>query len=416
MKMESRSHITLSELQRHVKEVLTEQFEAPLWVSAELSELKVNYSGHCYMELIEKGRGSANGVPTAQARAVIWRSNYPRIAGTFEATTGQKLTAGLRILAQVLVTYHELYGFSLQIIDIDPAYTLGDMEQQRLETIARLEEEGVWDMNRELAMPLLVQRIALISSAQAAGYQDFCKELARTDYAYRLTLFDAYMQGAAAEESILAALNEVAARQEEFDVVVIVRGGGSVSDLNCFNAYRLCSHIAQFPLPVLTGIGHDKDQSVADMVAHTPLKTPTAVAGWLNERMERIEGWLEGAAQQLHDAVIARMRDEELQLEQLGSELSRRSVERMVGERLRLEQLQRRLPELLEERFKREVERLEGAREAVESRSPERILQLGFAIVRAEGKALKRLDEIQAANRLEIEVAEGKIEIEHSTR
>lgn len=416
MKMEPRSHITLSELQRHVKEVLTEQFEAPLWVSAELSELKVNYSGHCYMELIEKGRGSANGVPTAQARAVIWRSNYPRIAGTFEATTGQKLTAGLRILAQVLVTYHELYGFSLQIIDIDPAYTLGDMEQQRLETIARLEEEGVWDMNRELEMPLLVQRIALISSAQAAGYQDFCKELSRTDYAYRLTLFDAYMQGAAAEESILAALNEVAARQEEFDVVVIVRGGGSVSDLNCFNAYRLCSHIAQFPLPVLTGIGHDKDQSVADMVAHTPLKTPTAVAGWLNERMERIEGWLEGAAQQLHDAVIARMRDEELQLEQLGSELSRRSVERMVGERLRLEQLQRRLPELLEERFKREVERLEGAREAVESRSPERILQLGFAIVRAEGKALKRLDEIQTANRLEIEVAEGKIEIEHSTR
>ena len=295
--MTESQHITLRELQRRVKSALEGQFALPLWVSAEISEIKVNYSGHCYLELVEKG--GDNGVPTAQARAVVWRSNYPRIAGYFEAETGQRLAAGIKILAKALVTYHELYGFSLQITDIDPSYTLGDMERQRQQTIAQLQQEGVWDMNREAPMPAVVQRVAIVSSANAAGYQDFCKELARSPYRFELTLFDAFMQGEAAEESIIEALCNVAARPEKFDAVVLIRGGGSRSDLNCFNAYRLCAHVAQFPLPVVTGIGHDKDTSVADMVAHTALKTPTAVAGWLVERMAETDGWLDCAA--LHD-------------------------------------------------------------------------------------------------------------------
>ena len=202
--MTESQHITLRELQRRVKSALEGQFALPLWVSAEISEIKVNYSGHCYLELVEKG--GDNGVPTAQARAVVWRSNYPRIAGYFEAETGQRLAAGIRILAKVLVTYHELYGFSLQITDIDPSYTLGDMERQRQQPIAQLQQDGVWDMNREAPMPAIVQRIAVVSSANAAGYQDFCKELEKSPYRFTLTLFDAFMQGAAAEESIVEAL------------------------------------------------------------------------------------------------------------------------------------------------------------------------------------------------------------------
>ena len=312
-------HITLGELQRLVRQVLEERFALPLWVSAEIADLKVNYSGHCYLELVEKG--GANGVPTAQARAVIWRSHYPRIAGYFEAETGQRLGAGMQILAKVLVSYHELYGFSLQITDLDPAYTLGEMERQRQQTIAQLQSDGVWEMNRQVPLPAIVQRIAVVSSAQAAGYQDFCKELAKSPYHFRLTLFDAFMQGAAAEESIIGALCAVAARAEEFDAVVLIRGGGSRSDLNCFNAYRLCAHIAQFPLPVLTGIGHDKDVSVADMVAHLALKTPTAVAAWLVERMAEADARLDNAALQLHDATTALLHGAAVRLERLAGDL-----------------------------------------------------------------------------------------------
>ena len=327
--MDPERHITLRELQRLVRQTLDERFALPLWVSAEISEIKVNYSGHCYLELVEKG--GDNGVPTAQARAVIWRSNYPRIAGYFEAETGQRLEAGIRILARVLVNYHELYGFSLQITDIDPSYSLGDMERQRQMTIAQLQRDGVWEMNREQPMPPIVQRVAIVSSANAAGYQDFCKELGKSPYRFHLTLFDAFMQGAAAEESIIGALCSVAERLGEFDAVVLIRGGGSRSDLNCFNAYRLCAHVAQFPLPVITGIGHDKDTSVADLVAHTALKTPTAVAGWLVERMAGVEAELDRAALQLHEATTALLHGSEVRLERLAAE-QRETVDIVGGE------------------------------------------------------------------------------------
>ena len=405
--MTESQHITLRELQRRVKSALEGQFALPLWVSAEISEIKVNYSGHCYLELVEKG--GDNGVPTAQARAVVWRSNYPRIAGYFEAETGQRLAAGIRILAKVLVTYHELYGFSLQITDIDPSYTLGDMERQRQQTIAQLQQDGVWDMNREAPMPAIVQRIAVVSSANAAGYQDFCKELEKSPYRFTLTLFDAFMQGAAAEESIVTALCAVAERMDEFDAVVLIRGGGSASDLNCFNAYRLCAHVAQFPLPILTGIGHDKDTSVADMVAHTALKTPTAVAGWLVERMTQTEGWLDYAALQLHDATKAAMHASEVRLERLTSDLRQMSGDLLTRQRLRAEHLSALLPEAVRNFLARQATRLDNAAELIAGRSPERILRLGFAVVRTGGKAVVSARGIRKGDALEIEVADGTI-------
>ncbi|WP_064975317.1 exodeoxyribonuclease VII large subunit [Alistipes provencensis] len=405
--MAESQYITLRELQRRVKSALEGQFALPVWVSAEISEIKVNYSGHCYLELVEKG--GDNGVPTAQARAVVWRSHYPRISGYFEAETGQRLAAGIKILAKVLVSYHELYGFSLQITDIDPSYTLGDMERQRQQTIAQLQQDGVWDMNREVPMPTVVQRIAIVSSANAAGYQDFCKELGKSPYRFELTLFDAFMQGAAAEESIVEALCNVATNLEKFDAVVLIRGGGSRSDLNCFNAYRLCAHVAQFPLPVVTGIGHDKDTSVADMVAHTALKTPTAVAGWLVERMTEVDGWLDYAALQLHDTTTAAMHASEVRLERLSGEVRRLSGELLTRQSLRLEHFTELLPDAARDFLTRQTTRLENAAELIAGRSPERILRLGFAVVRSGGKAVTSAAAVAAGERIEIEVSDGKI-------
>lgn len=405
--MNAKAPLTLRELQRLVRQTLDERFALPMWVSAEIAEIKVNYSGHCYLELIEKG--GDNGVPTAQARAVMWRTNYPRIAALFEADTGRRLAAGIRILAKVLVGYHELYGFSLQILDIDPSYTLGDMARQRQQTIARLQLEGVWEMNRETPLPAIVQRIAVVSSANAAGYQDFCKELEKSPYRFSLTLFDAFMQGEAAEESIVAALCRIAERADAFDAAVLIRGGGSRSDLNCFDAYRLCTHIAQFPLPVITGIGHDKDTSVADMVAHTALKTPTAVAGRLVERMAAAEGWLDQAALQLHDATTAAMHASEVRLERLAGEIRRRSGDFLTRQTLRLEHAATLLPEAARDLLARQNVRIANAAELIAGRSPERILRLGFAVLRAGGRAVTSATSVAAGDPVEIEVADGTI-------
>lgn len=408
--MNETQHITLRELQRRVKSALEGQFALPLWVSAEISDLKVNYSGHCYLELVEKG--GDNGVPTAQARAVIWRSQYPRVAAYFEAETGQRLAPGLKILAKVLVTYHELYGFSLQITDIDPSFTLGDLERQRQQTIAQLQQDGVWEMNREVAMPAVVQRVAIVSSANAAGYQDFCKELAKSPYRFETVLFDAFMQGEAAEQSIIDALCRVADRMEEFDAVVMIRGGGSRSDLNCFNAYRLCSYVAQFPLPVITGIGHDKDTSVADMVAHTALKTPTAVAGWLVERMTGIEGWLDNAALQLHDGVLRLTRAQQLRLEELAGDLRHLPAGLIRQRRLELESRSEAFRQAVGVFLRQEQQRMATAAELVDSRSPRHILRMGFAVVRSHGAAIRSTEQVRVGERLEVEVADGRFQAE----
>ena len=406
--MEQRNHITLSELQRRIKLSVEEAFPLPLWVGAEISELKVNYSGHCYLELVEKG--DSDGVPKAQARATIWRSRYPQIAAAFLSATGQQLAAGTKILARVTVGYHEIYGFSLNITDIDPSYTLGDMELRRQQTIARLRDEGVWDMNRELELPPLVQRLAVVSSANAAGYQDFCNELRAGGYAFRVTLFDAVMQGAAAEDSIAAALERVAAAADDFDAVVIIRGGGSASDLNCFNAYRLAAHVAQFPLPVLTGIGHDKDVSVTDMVARTPLKTPTAVAAWLTDRMMQAEAAVERAAIQLGDTVAAAMRRHEVLLERTAGELRRLSSEFTSRRRTSLDSTRQMLGMLTSNIFERERMRLDSVGELTESRSPKRIMKLGFSVVRAGGRAVMSAAEVASGSEIAVELYDGRID------
>lgn len=295
--------LILSELNGLVKKAVADSFTAPIWVIAEISELKTNKSGHCYLVLIEK---DTNGdAILAQARATIWSYTFRMLRPYFESTTGQQLTEGLKVLVNVSVEFHELYGYSLNIRDIDPTYTLGDMARRRLEIIARLNADGVFDMNKGLELPLVPQRIAVISSPTAAGYGDFVDQLINNEHGYKfhLKLFPAVMQGIQAEASIIGALEQVFLYEGFFDAVAIIRGGGSQADLSCFDNYNLAYFITQFPLPVITGIGHEKDDSIIDLVAHTRLKTPTAVAGFLISSLAAFETNLDGLKGHFNEAV-----------------------------------------------------------------------------------------------------------------
>ncbi len=270
--------LSLSELNLQIKQTLEKQLSASYWVVAEIAQLQVNQSGHCYLELVQKEEGKV----VAKARATIWSYTYRNISAWFLRITGRDLEAGMRILANVNVTFHEVYGLSLNIKDIDPSFTLGEREKARQEVIQKLESDGVMDMNKGLELPEVPQYIAIISSETAAGYGDFIDQLNNNSDGYKVhyQFFSSVMQGEKAPESIINALHQIY-ELNTFDLVVIVRGGGSQLDLDCFDDYELNSHLAQFPLPVLTGIGHERDTSIADMVANTQLKTPTAVAEFI---------------------------------------------------------------------------------------------------------------------------------------
>ena len=400
-------NLTLLDLQRMVRHTLESRFNEPLWISAEISELKVNRSGHCYLNLVEKG--ATDGAPRAEARAVIWRSAYTPMVSMFEAATGATLRAGLRVLVRVMVTYHEIYGFSLQIIDLDPRYTLGEVERRRRETIARLQDDGVWDINRELELSRPTLRIAIISSDTAAGYQDFMNELRRSIYRFKTTLFRSLMQGDAAEESIISALHAIAEREEEFDVVTIIRGGGSTSDLALFDSYLIATHVAQFPLPIFSGIGHDKDISVVDMVAHTALKTPTAVATRLIEMADYEMSTIESFAADITTMVESRLHNEDMRIYQLGTEIERLATACISDNLKRIELMQSTLHNRLELIFSTEEQRLTEATRALKSYSIDNILRLGFAVARNQEGALKSISQTHLGESIEVELLDGMV-------
>lgn len=402
--------LTLADLQRMVRTTIEGRFAEPLWVSAEISELKLNRSGHCYLNLVEKG--SKNGTPEAEARAVIWRSAYQRLATLFEELSGTRLAAGIRVLVRVVVTFHEVYGFMLQIIDLDPAYTLGEVERRRRETIAQLQRDGVWDMNRECEMPRPALRIAIVSSATAAGYQDFMREVARTPYRFRFTLFESLMQGDSAEKSIIASLVAIAEREEEFDAAVIIRGGGSTSDLGIFDSYLVASYVAQFPLPIVSGIGHDKDVSIVDMVAHTACKTPTAVATHLVELVDGEMALIDDLAQRLRDGVARRMANEKLRLERSTADLRNLATVKLTRENLRLDALDEGIIGEARALIAREKQRLDAATDTAEARSPERLLRLGFAVLRSAERSLRSVTQLSEGDTVQIEMADGSASAE----
>jgi exodeoxyribonuclease VII large subunit len=284
--------LTLTELQLIIRDSIYIGLPDMYWVIAEISEIRENSAGHCYLELIEKNPEEKN--VKARVKAIIWSKRYIFLKSFFENITGESIKEGLKILIKIKVEYHELYGLSLVITDIDPAFTIGEMAMKRQQIIKKLESEGVFSMNKELDLPVLPQRIAIISSKNAAGYSDFIKQLAGNSFGYVFhpELIETVMQGIETEESVINALDKIADYSHLFDLVVIIRGGGSQSDLSWFDNYNIAYHITQFPLPVMTGIGHDKDMSVTDMVANRSLKTPTAVADFLIDCMSSAENHL----------------------------------------------------------------------------------------------------------------------------
>ncbi len=284
--------LTLTELQLTIKDSLYMALPDMYWVIAEISEIKENYSGHCYLELVEKLPDEIS--IRARVKAVIWSNRFRFVKSFFENATGESLREGIKVLIRVKIEYHEIYGLSLVINDIDPAYTMGEMAVKRQQILKKLEEEGVLNMNKELEFPVVPQRIAVISSKNAAGYTDFMKHLTENSYGYVFytALIETPMQGNDTETGILKAFDRIASHIDKFDAVAIIRGGGSQTDLSWFDNYNIAFYITQFPLPVITGIGHEKDLSVTDIVAYQSLKTPTAVADFFVEFMNKAENQL----------------------------------------------------------------------------------------------------------------------------
>lgn len=279
--MNNKTSYTLLEFNNLIKKTIEDEFFDYISITAEINNLNINRSGHCYIELIQKDEISDKII--AQTRATIWAPNYRMLAPYFKSVTGKELSDGIKILFKANVNFHELYGFSVNIIDIDPNYTLGDIERQKKETITQLENDGVIEMNKELPIPMVIKNIAIISSKTAAGYEDFVTQLNNNEHNFvcHTQLFEAFMQGNNAEDSIMEAFNHIFEYSLKFDLVVFIRGGGSKSDLTVFDSYNIAFYITQFPIPVIVGIGHERDNSIADIVANISLKTPTAVADFI---------------------------------------------------------------------------------------------------------------------------------------
>ena len=401
--------LSLYELNNLVRSRLEHAFPEEYWVQAELSDVRSNATGHCYLELIEKDARGNNLI--ARARAMIWNQVYRLLKPYFEQETGQAFVSGLKVLVKVTVGFHELYGYSLTILDIDPSYTLGDMARRRREILAKLEEEGVLTLNKELEMPLLPQRIAVISSATAAGYGDFCNQLADNPYGYVFypRLFPAMMQGERVKESIIGALNRIYSHAEAWDVVVIIRGGGATSDLSNFDSYLLAANCAQFPLPIITGIGHERDDTVIDAVAHTRVKTPTAAAEYLIARVHESAAVVENSGGRICQAVRWVLEHEKQQLDTYCHRMQMTLVTGLQREHYRLEQWVQHFPLVVRTALEREQHRLQLWEQRVDSLSPDKLLARGYSITLKEGHAVTDATTLSSGDRLVTRMAKGEV-------
>lgn len=422
--------LSLLELNSRIKNVIYEAFPDTCWLRAEMSDVRTNASsGHCYLEFVEKDLIS--GQLLARARASIWAKTFRVIKPYFESQTGQLFASGLKVLVKVSVEFHELYGFSLTVLDIDPAYTLGDMIRKRMEIIRRLKEEGVFFLNKELPFPSLPQRIAVITSPTAAGYEDFLNQISGNDrgYVFYVKLFPAIMQGEKTEESVISALESIYTYIENFDVVVIIRGGGATSDLNSFDSYLLAANCAQFPLPVITGIGHERDDTVVDMVAHTRVKTPTAVAEFLIDCMDQASGNLNDIQQNICSMVgdILQKRESDLQL--LCNRLPVVAINKIEKSRLLLISLGSRFPVVASSFLKLQASKLESLQvllkdkvftcldsysrviqmeeQFVRMASPDYILKRGYSLTLRNGQIIKGVKDLNEGDKIVTRLADG---------
>jgi exodeoxyribonuclease VII large subunit len=423
---------SLLELNQCIRMQLKRGMPELYWVVAEINELQVNSAGHCFMELIEKS--PHNGQITAKARATIWAYHNKMLAPYFETVTGQRLSAGLKIMLQVSVEFHELYGLSLSVTDINPAFTIGELAMQRQAIIKQLKDEGVYDMNRELEVPFMPQRIAVISSETAAGYGDFVDQLNNNPdgFVFEHTLFKAIVQGNEAEASIISAFEQIFEREDEFDLVVLIRGGGSQSDLNCFNSYQIATCIAQFPLPVITGIGHDRDETVADMVACIALKTPTAVAGFLLEKAAYLNRLLQELSYKLMDVAGITISKHEYKLNHLSQRLQTITYSQvgkhdreLFGLKVRLKNsvhvallqrkqtlnaMQTQIDKLAVSTIVNNKKHLAHLEEKLHLLDPVNLLRRGYSITFTDGKVVRNADSLKKGQLIKTVLHDGEIE------
>ncbi len=423
--------LSLYELNKRVRCSLEKALPDKYWVQAELSEVRINNSGHCYVELVQKA--SQGNDLLAKARGTIWKNRFGMLKHNFEKSTGQPFVAGIKVLVLVSVNFHELYGLSLYIEEIDPTYTLGDLARRRQEILKQLEKEGILTLNKELEMPALPRRIAVISSSTAAGYGDFCDQLQRNSrgFYFCVTLFPALMQGERLEKSILAALDAIHTRREDFDVVVIIRGGGSTSELSDFDTYLLAAACAQFPLPILTGIGHERDETVIDRVAHTRVKTPTAAAEFLIGCMEEAANRLESLAHQLQTLASSFLKEEHRRLEMLTLRLQTHASSFLKEEHHRLESSKQNLSAVAFKRLssarlllngydkdlwatsraclKQRQHQLELLGQRLTDLSPEKQFARGYSLTLSAGKVVKDASLLKEGDQLVTRLYHGEV-------
>ena len=399
--------LTLYELNNLVRQAIESEMAREYWVEAELSECRES-RGHCYMELIEKEEYT--NTPIARASAKCWASKWTLVRPYFERTTGQQLHAGLKVRLKVYAQFHEAYGFSWIVTDIDPTFTLGDMARRRLEIIRQLKAEGVFDLQNELRLPLFCQHIAVISSATAAGYGDFCNQLSDSGFAFTTQLFPAIMQGEQTEQSIINALNQIYAVSTQhpspntqhptpspqhptpnthhpFDCVVIIRGGGATADLSGFDTLALAENVAQFPLPIITGIGHERDESILDMVSHTRVKTPTAAAAFLIDHLQQVLDVLNDAQQRIARLFLTVRTHQEARLEALLARIDGLTERRLLTARHQLQ--------LLEQKAR--------------SLDPTLLLSRGYSITLKDGKVVRQASQLSEGDLIETRLAQGTI-------
>lgn len=401
--------LSLYDLNALVRRSLEQCLPDACWVQAELSNVRVNNSGHCYVEFVQKDPRS--NALVAKAQGIIWANVFHMLKPYFEEATGQAFAAGIKVLVQVQVSFHELYGYSLLVQDIDPDYTLGDLARRRREILQQLEAEGVLTLNKELLMPLLPQRVAVISSATAAGYGDFCHQLRHNaqGYYFRVELFPAVMQGDRVEGSVLSALDAVNARCDEFDVVVIIRGGGATSDLACFDTYLLAAACAQFPLPILTGIGHERDDTVLDAVAHVSVKTPTAAAEYLIARADEAADQLQTLASRLREGVKARLSEARWRLDDCRKGIPVVAFRRLSQARLSLQTVRHGAERAALSSLTRQRHRLELLGQRLADASPEKQLARGYSLTLKDGRVVKDASLLQAGDGIETRLQRGTV-------
>ena len=450
-----KNSLTLYELNALVRDMLALEMPDEYWVEAELSEAR-EVRGHCYMELIQKDEHS--NTPVAKASAKCWASTWQLVKPHFMRVTGQEIHAGMKVLLKVYAQFHESYGFSWIVTDIDPTYTMGDMARKRMEIIRQLKEEGVFELQKELHLPMFCQHIAVISSANAAGYGDFVNQLENNEYGFRFhtQLFPAVMQGEGVEQSVIGALNKIFESLEckteslefatanddsslftlhsslnKFDCVVIIRGGGATSDLSGFDTLALAEHVANFPLPIITGIGHERDESVLDMVSHTRVKTPTAAAAFLIGHLKAVLDAIEDAEQRISSIVRQQMDMEKIRILHLSQQIptlfslvrSRQeaSIDRLQGnlrlsvtrrlqeERHRLDIHSHNLMPVIERRLLRERHQLDMLNEKLEALNPELLLRRGYSITLSGGKVVKDASILRSGDELETRLSKGTV-------